>query len=189
MGDRLFDAFGIQRHLPHRQCLADLHQPALADDAPIRRRLAQEVDGQASGDCQRHDADFAQQGDVQRHVGQPHEGWPGDGAARAQIGFRDVLGHRGALVADGFDNDTGLREFCPDEMRDGFFAGHVVSPEILKYLPLEHMPLHRGQVRDAILSMYSGNRASRSDTHLGNSKVNASRNPQPSAPFSGLSAQ
>src|SRR5690554_7356975 len=101
MGHRFIGTFRIEEDFTHDQTSAHLEQPAFADDPRIRRWLAQEVDGQAGGDSQRHYADLAQDGDIQGNISHAHEHRSGDGTARAQLiranGVRDdgaALTHR-----------------------------------------------------------------------------------------------
>ncbi|MNT69487.1 hypothetical protein D3C72_2078120 [compost metagenome] len=128
MGHRLGKAFRIERHLADRQGLADLHQPAFAPDALAGFGLSEEVDGQAGGDGQRDDADLAEQGDVERHVGNRHQRRPRNRSAGAQVRLAHVLGYRRAAVADRLDNHPGLGKFCLDESSNLFSVGHTGLP-------------------------------------------------------------
>ncbi|MNP31244.1 hypothetical protein D3C76_1243570 [compost metagenome] len=128
MGHRLGKAFGIERNLADRQGLANLHQSAFAHDALTGFRLPEEIDGQAGGDGQGDDADLAEQGDVDRHVGYRHQRRPRDRSTGAQVRLVHFLGYRRAAVADRLDNDPGLGKFCLEESSDLFFVGHTELP-------------------------------------------------------------
>src|ERR1700686_2885488 len=85
LGDHLFVAVRVKSYFADDQTTSDLEQLAHADDGPVRRRLAQEIDGQAGRDGQGHDADRGEYRDVERDVRNGHQQRPRDGLSGAQL--------------------------------------------------------------------------------------------------------
>src|SRR5689334_7751098 len=90
VGDRLIASLRIQAHLPDRQRLPNLHEPAHADHPRPSQRLAHEIDVETGGDGERHDADVAEDGDIEREVRHLHQYGAGDGATWTKVRGNDV---------------------------------------------------------------------------------------------------
>ena len=118
MSDRLFAAFREQIDLANRKRLAQLQQPAFADDCCAGRGLAKKVDVQVRGDRQRDDSNLAEDGNVQSHIGYRHKYRTGDRATRPQLGDPNFMANGSQAVADRFDRALGLRELVVEEVCD-----------------------------------------------------------------------
>ena len=100
MGHRLIAALREQRDFSHGQRFSHFHEFANANDGFAGGRFSQEIDGQAGGDCHRDDADFSQNGHIQRNVGNRHEHRARHSAAGSQIGRADLKFDGRAFAAD-----------------------------------------------------------------------------------------
>ena len=126
MGHHRLAAVRIQRHLADRQRSADLDELTYTRDRLLGGRPAQKVDVQTGRHRQRHDANRAENGDVECHVGHRHEQGTADRVARPQMFSTHVMDDRGRMMTDLLDDASGLRELTNEEIDDFGFGCQAV---------------------------------------------------------------
>jgi len=150
MRDQLLLALRPDRDFAHRQALAELDQLAVRYEV-ARRRLTQEIHGEACRHRQRHPADIGKNRDINCTVGKRHQHGAGDRSAWTQILLAcrkaHARRHRSHCVNAISLAVAALRELAC-ELRLKFAGGHFWGLHACRVLDRYRLPAQFGYYAD-----------------------------------------